>query len=61
MAELAKYNQAATFDVPLQQPSSLNLYTGGTLASGDVTISKDGGAFANVTTLPTEGPASSGM
>jgi len=29
-----------------------------TLAAGDVTISKDGGAFANVTTLGTVTPAS---
>lgn len=29
-----------------------------TLASGDVTISKDGGAFANLTTLPAVTPAS---
>lgn len=29
-----------------------------TLAAGDVTISKDGGAFANLTTLPTVAPAS---
>lgn len=30
-----------------------------TLAAGDVTISKDHGAFANVATLPTVAPASS--
>ncbi len=30
-----------------------------TLASGDFKISKDGGAFANLTTLPTNTPASS--
>lgn len=29
-----------------------------TLAAGDVTISKDGGAFANLASLPTVAPAS---
>lgn len=61
MAELAKYNQAATFDVPLQIAGTLDLYASGSIVAGDVKISKDGGAFANVTTLPTEAPAASGI
>lgn len=32
-----------------------------TLAAGDVKISKDGGALANITTLPSESPAGSGI
>ncbi len=32
-----------------------------TLAAGDFQVSKDGGAFANLTTLPTNEPASSEM
>lgn len=35
-----------------------NLKSNPTLASGDVKISKDGGAFSNLTTLPTVEPAS---
>lgn len=31
--------------------------TNPTLATGDVKVSKDGGAFANITTLPTVSPA----
>lgn len=32
-----------------------------TIASGDFQVSKDGGSFANVTTLPSVSPASSQM
>lgn len=32
-----------------------------TIAAGDFQVSKDGGAFANLSTLPTVGPASSEM
>jgi hypothetical protein len=36
-----------------------NFKSNPTLAAGDVKISKDGGALANLTTLPTVAPASS--
>lgn len=42
----------------VQQADTKLLQANPTLASGDVTISKDGGAFANLTTLPTVTPAS---
>ena len=35
--------------------------TSATIAAGDFQVSKDGGAFANLTTLPTVAPASSEM
>lgn len=38
-----------------------NFRSNPTIASGDFQVSKDGGAFANLTTLPTVGPASSEM
>lgn len=40
----------------MQNPGSFKANP--TLASGDVTISKDDGAFANLATLPTVAPAS---
>ena len=43
----------------VQQADTKLLITNPTLAAGDVQISKDGGAFANLTTLPTVTPASS--
>jgi hypothetical protein len=46
------------FYVSLVQQADTKLLQGTpTLAAGDVTISKDGGAFANLTTLPTVTPA----
>ena len=42
----------------VQQADTKLLQANPTLAAGDVTISKDGGAFANLTTLPTVTPAS---
>jgi len=42
----------------VQQADTKLLQANPTLASGDVTISKDGGAFANLTTMPTVTPAS---
>lgn len=57
---LTKYNQSATFDCPLQVSGSQVIYRSATLAAGDVTISKDGGGFANVTNLPTESASGSG-
>lgn len=39
--------------------SSGDFVDGPTLATGDVKISKDGGAFANLTTLPTVSPSGS--
>lgn len=47
------------FYVSLVQQADTKLFQSNpTLAAGDVTISKDGGAFANLTTLPTVTPAS---
>ena len=42
-----------TFDLPLVTYGATDFVTGVTLATGDVKISKDGGAFANIATLPT--------
>lgn len=56
---LRKYNTAATIDgVVLIEKSTGNFKSSPTLASGDVKVSKDGGAFANPTSLPTVTPAS---
>jgi len=38
----------------ISQSNPLLFQTSVTLAAGDVTVSKDGGAFNNITTLPTE-------
>lgn len=38
-----------------------NFKSSPTIASGDFQVSKDGGAFANLTTLPSVAPASSEM
>lgn len=38
-----------------------NFKSSPTIASGDFQVSKDGGSFANLTTLPSVGPASSQM
>jgi hypothetical protein len=44
--------------IPLVTRGAVDLLANPTLATGDVKISKDGGAFANLTTLPTVTPAS---
>lgn len=54
MIILAKYNQSKTVMFPLVTRGAVDFKTGATFAAGDVKISKDGGAFANTTNLPTE-------
>jgi len=58
MISWAKYNQAADIYIPLRTRASADLKSNPTLASGDAKVSKDGGAFANLTTLPAVTPAS---
>lgn len=58
MAFLRTYGAAATIDgIPLITRNAMDYKANPTLATGDVVISKDGGAFANITTLPTVTPA----
>lgn len=58
MPFLRKYGVAATLDgIVLVTKDAADFKSSPTLATGDVTISKDGGAFANLTTLPTVTPA----
>ena len=46
---------AFTFDIALVSQGDTDIFqTSVTLAAGDVTVSKDGGAFGNITSLPTE-------
>jgi len=53
------YGKAATLDgIPLITRGAVDYKSTPTLATGDVKLSKDGGAFANITTLPTVTPAS---
>lgn len=53
------YGQPYEFYVTLRSQTDSRLFQiNPTLASGDVKISKDGGATANITTLPTVTPAS---
>ena len=53
-----KYGAAATLDgVPLVTTGSEDYKAAPTLAAGDVKVSKDGGAFANLATLPAVTPA----
>ena len=55
---LNKYNTAATIEgVTLITRGALDFKSTPTLAVGDVLISKDGGTFNNITTLPTVTPA----
>ena len=55
---LRKYGVAATIDgIVLITRGAIDFQANPTLAAGDVQISKDGGAFANVTTRPTVSPA----
>lgn len=58
MPFLRSYNTAAVIDgVPLITRGAMDFKANPTLATGDVTISKDGGAYANITTLPTVTPS----
>ncbi len=53
-----RYGRNYKFNVGLVSQSSGNIFQPNpTLAAGDVTVSKDNGAFANLTTLPTINPA----
>lgn len=55
-----QYGVAFTFDVSLVDSASRPAFKASpTLATGDVKISKDGGALANLATLPVVEPASS--
>lgn len=49
----ATTGQKSTFYFPLYNPSDGQFVNGHSFAAGDVLISKDGAAFANVATLPT--------
>jgi len=44
------------FVIGLGSAVAVGLVTNPTLAAGDVQVSKDGGAYANITTLPTTYP-----
>lgn len=52
---------AYRFTLSLYARSDNQIKTTPTLAAGDVKVSKDNGATANITTLPAETPASSGI
>lgn len=52
---------AYRFTLSLYARSDNQIKTAPTLAAGDVKVSKDNGATANITTLPAETPASSGI
>jgi hypothetical protein len=52
---------AYRFTISLYARSDNQIKTTPTLAAGDVKVSKDNGATANITTLPAETPASSGI
>lgn len=53
-----KYNTGATVDgITLITRGALDFKSNPTLAAGDVKVSKDGGAFNNITSLPTVAPA----
>lgn len=53
--------RGAAFDfvVGMGSPSAAALITNPTIAAGDVQVSKDGGAYANITTLPSAYPSGS--
>lgn len=55
MPALRKYGAAATVLVPMIKAGAIDFAGSGdwTPAAGDVKVSKDDGAFANITTLPT--------
>jgi hypothetical protein len=48
-----KYGVSKTFDLPFIEYGATDFKTGATLATGDVKISKNNGAFINIATLPT--------
>jgi hypothetical protein len=52
---------AYRFTLSLYARADNQIKTAPTLAAGDVKVSKDNGATANITTLPAETPASSGI
>lgn len=56
-----KRGTAYRFTLSLFARSDNQIKTAPTLAAGDVKVSKDNGATANITTLPSEAPASSGI
>jgi len=59
MSILIPWGVAITLEgIPLVTRGSVDLRANPTLASGDVKLSKDGAAFANLATLPTVTPAS---
>lgn len=59
---MRKYDAAATIDgIPLIANGATNFQINPTLATGDVKISKDGGALTNIATLPVVTPASSAL
>lgn len=49
----SEWGVSKTFDLPLITYGATDFVTGVTLATGDVKISKDNGAFTNIATLPT--------
>lgn len=49
----SKWGVSKTFDLPLITYGATDFVAGVTLATGDVKISKDNGAFVNIATLPT--------
>lgn len=61
MRELIYNTASQAFYFELYEADGVDLATGATLATGDVKVSKDGGALANVASLPTAAPASSGV
>lgn len=56
-----KKNTAFIFYISLEATAGGSFVAAPTIASGDFKVSIDGGATANLTTLPTNTPASSGM
>ena len=52
-----KYGVAAEFYIPLVTAGAQDIKVDPTLVAGDVKISKDGGAFVDLDTLPTVTPA----
>jgi hypothetical protein len=50
---LRKYGAAATIEVPLIGAAVQDFTLSATFSAGDVQVSKDGGAFTNIGTLPT--------
>lgn len=58
MSERFHYGKAKTYYTILLTAGSRDAQANPTLAIGDVKISKDGGTFNNITTLPTVSPAS---